>query len=137
MQTQAGEENYGGDRLTHVIHDRGGGRPRRRGLFLRLHARRRLRPLRGVGRPPAPVGAEHRHAGDGAEGREQTAVGVEDDGGSFRVLNLPFRMSGARVAAGRRMATLGEHTRVLLKEAGMSEEKLAELAGKPLLAGRN
>jgi crotonobetainyl-CoA:carnitine CoA-transferase CaiB-like acyl-CoA transferase len=62
---------------------------------------------------------------------------VEDDGGSFRVLNLPFRMSGAKVAAGRRMATLGEHTRVLLKEAGMSEDKVAEFTGQPPVAGRN
>jgi CoA:oxalate CoA-transferase len=54
---------------------------------------------------------------------------VEDDGGSFRVLNLPFRMSGAKVAVGRRMATLGEHTRALLTEAGVSEEKLAQLSG--------
>src|SRR6202049_604058 len=36
---------------------------------------------------------------------------VEDGGGRFKFLNLPFRMSGARVAAGKRMSTLGEHTR--------------------------
>jgi crotonobetainyl-CoA:carnitine CoA-transferase CaiB-like acyl-CoA transferase len=50
---------------------------------------------------------------------------VEDAGGTFKVLNLPFRMSGAKVAAGRRMATLGEHTRALLKEAGLSEQAIA------------
>ncbi|MGA7809333.1 CaiB/BaiF CoA transferase family protein [Bradyrhizobium sp.] len=44
---------------------------------------------------------------------------VEDGGGTFRVLNLPFRMSEAKVAAGQRMATLGEHTRALLQEAGL------------------
>jgi crotonobetainyl-CoA:carnitine CoA-transferase CaiB-like acyl-CoA transferase len=47
---------------------------------------------------------------------------VEDDGGTFRVLNLPFRMSGAKVAAAKKMATLGEHTRAYLKEIA---EKLA------------
>jgi crotonobetainyl-CoA:carnitine CoA-transferase CaiB-like acyl-CoA transferase len=46
---------------------------------------------------------------------------VEDTGGSFKVLNLPFRMSDAKVAAAKRMATLGEHTPELLKEAGLSE----------------
>jgi crotonobetainyl-CoA:carnitine CoA-transferase CaiB-like acyl-CoA transferase len=46
---------------------------------------------------------------------------VEDAGGTFKVLNLPFRMSGARVAAGHRIAALGEHTRALCKEAGLSE----------------
>jgi crotonobetainyl-CoA:carnitine CoA-transferase CaiB-like acyl-CoA transferase len=46
---------------------------------------------------------------------------VEDGGGSFKVLNMPFRMSGARVAAGSRMATLGEDTETLLKEAGLAD----------------
>src|SRR6478736_5117313 len=35
---------------------------------------------------------------------------VGDGGGTFRVLNLPFRMSGANVSAGKQMSTLGEHT---------------------------
>ena len=30
---------------------------------------------------------------------------VEDGGGTFKVLNLPFRMSGAKVSAARKMAT--------------------------------
>ena len=47
---------------------------------------------------------------------------VEDGGGTFKVLNLPFRMSGANVAAGKRTATLGEHTVALLKESGLSED---------------
>ena len=50
---------------------------------------------------------------------------VEDGGGIFRMMNLPFRMSGAPVAAGKRVATLGEHTRTLLKEAGLSEQEIA------------
>ena len=61
---------------------------------------------------------------------------VEDAGGTFRVMNLPFRMSGARVAAGKRVSTLGEHTRALLKEAGLSEEQMAGLLGRPLVAER-
>jgi crotonobetainyl-CoA:carnitine CoA-transferase CaiB-like acyl-CoA transferase len=54
---------------------------------------------------------------------------VEDDGGTFRVLNLPFRMTGARVSAAKRMATLGEHTRALLKETGLSEDQIAAFSG--------
>jgi len=56
---------------------------------------------------------------------------VEDGGGTFRVLNLPFRMSRARVSAAKRMATLGEHTRALLKETGLSEDQIAAFSGKP------
>src|SRR3954466_13057692 len=52
-------------------------------------------------------------------------VEVEDGGGSFKVLNLPFRMSGARVSAAKRMSTLREHTRAYLKEAGLSEDEIA------------
>lgn len=55
---------------------------------------------------------------------------VEDGGGTFKVLNLPFRMSGAKVSAARKMATLGEHTRAYLKEAGLSEDEVASFAGK-------
>ena len=55
---------------------------------------------------------------------------VEDGGGTFKVMNLPFRMSGARVAAGKRAASLGEHTRALLSESGLSEDQIAMLVGK-------
>jgi len=55
--------------------------------------------------------------------------GVEDDGGTFNVLNQPFRMSEAKVTAGKRIATLGEHTRALLKETGLSNEAIAALSG--------
>jgi crotonobetainyl-CoA:carnitine CoA-transferase CaiB-like acyl-CoA transferase len=54
---------------------------------------------------------------------------VEDDGGAFNVLNQPFRMSDARVGAARKMATLGEHTRALLQEAGLSRDEIAALSG--------
>jgi len=59
---------------------------------------------------------------------------VRDGGGTFKVLNLPFRMSGATVSAAKRMSTLGEHTLALLKEAGLSQDEIAAFAGKPLMA---
>jgi crotonobetainyl-CoA:carnitine CoA-transferase CaiB-like acyl-CoA transferase len=54
---------------------------------------------------------------------------VEDDAGTFQVLNQPFRMSGAKVAAGKRAPALGEHTNSLLGESGLSEAPIAA-AGK-------
>jgi crotonobetainyl-CoA:carnitine CoA-transferase CaiB-like acyl-CoA transferase len=54
---------------------------------------------------------------------------VEDGGGTFKVVNLPFRMSGAKVAAAKRVSTLGEHTRAYLKQAGLSEAEIAAFAG--------
>jgi crotonobetainyl-CoA:carnitine CoA-transferase CaiB-like acyl-CoA transferase len=58
---------------------------------------------------------------------------VRDGAGTFKVLNLPFRMSEATVSAGRRMSTLGEHTVALLKEAGLSQEDIAAFSGKPAM----
>ncbi|MGV7214524.1 CaiB/BaiF CoA transferase family protein [Bradyrhizobium sp. UFLA05-112] len=45
----------------------------------------------------------------------QALSDVEDEGGSFQVLNLPFRMSGADTTPGKRIAALGEHTDALLE----------------------
>jgi crotonobetainyl-CoA:carnitine CoA-transferase CaiB-like acyl-CoA transferase len=55
---------------------------------------------------------------------------VSDGGGSFKVLNLPFRMSGSDVTAGKRVATLGEHTLTFLRETGLSEREIAGFTGK-------
>src|SRR5258707_15764329 len=61
---------------------------------------------------------------------------VEDGGGTFKVLNLPFRMSGTPVSAGKRMAGLGEHTIAFLTETGLSEDEIAAFSGKSLAAAR-
>lgn len=49
---------------------------------------------------------------------------VTDGGGTFKVLNLPFRMSQAKVAAGSRISELGEHTAALLGEVGLADAKV-------------
>jgi CoA:oxalate CoA-transferase len=46
---------------------------------------------------------------------------VEDEGGSFQVLNLPFRMTGADTTPGKTMAVLGEHTDGLRAEIGLTD----------------
>jgi crotonobetainyl-CoA:carnitine CoA-transferase CaiB-like acyl-CoA transferase len=55
---------------------------------------------------------------------------VSDDAGTFKVLNLPFRMSGAEVGPGPRVAAVGEHTDEVLKEIGMSDTGIASAAAK-------
>ncbi len=55
---------------------------------------------------------------------------VADGGGTFEVMNMPFRMSGARVAAGKHAPALGEHTATFLGESGLTEEQIAAVMGK-------
>ena len=55
---------------------------------------------------------------------------VADGGGTFEVMNMPFRMSGARVAAGKHAPALGEHTATFLGESGLTEELIAAVMGK-------
>jgi CoA:oxalate CoA-transferase len=61
---------------------------------------------------------------------------VEDGGGTFKVVNLPYRMSGASVAAGKRVATLGEHTLTVLQEIGLSEHEIAGFSGRSPITER-
>ncbi|MGY4291204.1 CoA:oxalate CoA-transferase [Bradyrhizobium sp. LM2.7] len=51
----------------------------------------------------------------------QALSAVEDEGGSFQILNLPFRMSDADTMPGKTMAVLGEHTRELREEVGLAD----------------
>ncbi|WGS22712.1 MULTISPECIES: CoA transferase [unclassified Bradyrhizobium] len=62
---------------------------------------------------------------------------VEDGGGTFKVLNLPFRLSGATVAAAKCMSTLGEHTLSYLKEIGLTEDEIAGFATQRPKAARS
>jgi crotonobetainyl-CoA:carnitine CoA-transferase CaiB-like acyl-CoA transferase len=50
---------------------------------------------------------------------------VTDGAGPFKALNPPFRMSAADVTAGARVASLGEDTASILRDAGFSEANTA------------
>ena len=54
---------------------------------------------------------------------------VHDAGGSFKVLNPPFRMSASRTKAGERAPRLGEHTDHVLEAAGFSAVEIKALRG--------
>jgi crotonobetainyl-CoA:carnitine CoA-transferase CaiB-like acyl-CoA transferase len=95
-----------------------------------------LAALNGHGVPSAAYRTVKEALSDPQLAHRGALAEVEDGGGTFRVLNLPFRMSGAKVSAAKRMAMLGEHTRAYLKETGLSEDEIAAFAGKPAVAAR-
>jgi crotonobetainyl-CoA:carnitine CoA-transferase CaiB-like acyl-CoA transferase len=56
-------------------------------------------------------------------------VEVTDAGGAFKVLNPPFRMSDSQTKVGKHAPALGEHTRAVLKEAGLDHEAIKKILG--------
>jgi crotonobetainyl-CoA:carnitine CoA-transferase CaiB-like acyl-CoA transferase len=90
--------------------------------------------LNGEGVPSSAYRTVAQALGDPQIAHRNALMEVADGGGTFQVLNLPFRMSGARVSAAKRMSTLGEHTVAFLREAGLSEDEIAAFTGKRLMA---
>lgn len=52
---------------------------------------------------------------------------VHDVGGSFKVVNPPFRFGNSEAKVGSHAPALGEHTRSVLEEVGVSAEDIAAL----------
>ena len=95
-----------------------------------------LAALNVEGVPSSPYRSVKQALADPQIAHRGALAEVEDGGGTFKVLNLPFRMSGAKVSAAKKMATLGEHTRAYLKESGLSDDDIAAFAQKPAAAAR-
>lgn len=52
---------------------------------------------------------------------------VTDASGPFQVLNPPFRMSDTETSTSAAVASLGQHTKTALIEAGFSEQEIADM----------
>lgn len=53
---------------------------------------------------------------------------VQDAGGTFRVMNPPFRLSEGHVQVMGFASGLGEHTAQVLSEAGYTDDEIARMA---------
>jgi CoA:oxalate CoA-transferase len=53
---------------------------------------------------------------------------VQDKGGTFKVVNPPFRLSAAPVQVARFVASLGQHTREILEMAGYAPEEIEKMS---------
>jgi CoA:oxalate CoA-transferase len=85
-----------------------------------LTSRQCLAELNGAGVPCSAYRSVAEAMADPQSTHRGILTQVSDDAGAFGVLNLPFRMSGAEVGPGPRVAAVGEHTDEVLKEIGMS-----------------
>jgi CoA:oxalate CoA-transferase len=52
---------------------------------------------------------------------------IEDSGGAYKSPAPPFRFSGSALQSGPKVASLGEHTRSVLAEAGLSADEIEAL----------
>ena len=96
----------------------------------RLTSQQCLIELNGAGVPCSAYRSVAEAMADPQIAHRGALAEVADGGGTFNVMNMPFRMSGAEVSAGPRVAEVGEHTEEVLKEIGMSDARIASAAAK-------
>jgi CoA:oxalate CoA-transferase len=80
------------------------------------------------GVPSSPYRTVREAMADPQLAHRNSLAEVHDKGGSFLVLNPPFRLSGSRAAARDFVAALGEHSAAVLAEAGYAPDEIAALA---------
>jgi CoA:oxalate CoA-transferase len=66
----------------------------------------------------------------------QALADVHDEGGGFKVMNAPFRLSAAETSVRDFSAALGEHTRSVLAEIGYTESDVDALAADGIVGPR-
>ena len=87
------------------------------------------------GVPCSPYRSVEQAMADPQIAHRQALAEVRDAGGSFKVMNPPFRMSASRTQAGECAPALGEHTRAVLLEAGYSEPEITGFIAEGSAAG--
>jgi CoA:oxalate CoA-transferase len=86
-----------------------------------------------AGVPCSPYRAVKQVLADPQLAHRGALADVTDKGGAFKVLNPPFRLSGAPVLVGRFAASLGEQTREILELAGYAAEEIEKMSAEGIV----
>ncbi len=81
-----------------------------------------------AGVPSSPYRTVKQVLADPQLAHRRALAEVHDKGGAFKVVQPPFRMSGAPVQVARFAAALGEHTREILEMAGYVAEEIEKMS---------
>ena len=81
------------------------------------------------GVPAGPYRTVREALADPQLAHRRSLAEVRDAGGTFKVVNPPFRMSKSETMVGPRAAALGEHTREVLASVGFDEAEIAAITG--------
>lgn len=81
------------------------------------------------GVPAGPYRTVREALADPQLAHRRSLAEIEDAGGTFKLVNPPFRMSRSEVMSGPRAAALGEHTRDVLASIGYDDEEIAAITG--------
>ena len=83
--------------------------------------------LDAAGVPSSPYRTVAEVLGDPQLAHRGALAEVQDKGGSFKVVNPPFRFSSAPVQVADSVPSLGQHTREVLESAGYAEEEIEKM----------
>lgn len=94
-----------------------------------------LAALERQGVPASPYRSVEEALADPQIGHRGALATVHDAGGEFKVVNAPFLMSGATTSVQPHAPALGEHTREVLRAAGLADDAIDALAAESGAAG--
>jgi crotonobetainyl-CoA:carnitine CoA-transferase CaiB-like acyl-CoA transferase len=89
------------------------------------------------GVPNSPYRTVREVMNDPQLAHRQSFAEVTDQGGTFKVLNPPFRMSDSAVQVAGFAAALGEHTETMLAEVGFTAPEIAAMVSAGIAGAKS
>jgi crotonobetainyl-CoA:carnitine CoA-transferase CaiB-like acyl-CoA transferase len=86
-----------------------------------------------AGVPASPYRTVREVLADPQLAHRRALAEVHDKAGAFKVVQPPFRMSGAPVQVARFAASLGQHTREILELAGYAPEEIEKMSAEGIV----